>query len=301
MKAHILTAGVAVVDIVMNLDEMPTRPEKYRAKDAAIVGGGCGGNAAVAISRLGGQSSLAARLGDDPIADMIVSGLVADNVNCDLVKRFSGSRSSFSSIFIDAFGERQIVNFRDAGLPESANWLRESVPVFDAALVDNRWTDGALALMEIAKARGKPGVLDAEAPILDTERAMQMASHVIFAAQGLREYTGLENLTEGLDLAWQKLGAFVAVTDGPSGVFWRDDKNRGHVTGFKVDVVDTLGAGDVWHGAFTLGLGEGMPLAEAIRFSHAAAALKCVKPGGREGAPTRSEIESFLGSNPECN
>jgi sulfofructose kinase len=62
------------------------------------------------VSRLGGDARLVTRLGEDDIADMIVAGLEADGVDCGLVRRFAGRRSSFSSIFVDSAGERQIVN-----------------------------------------------------------------------------------------------------------------------------------------------------------------------------------------------
>ena len=71
----ILVAGVAVIDFVFEVDTMPDRPQKYRARDAYITGGGNAANAAVAISRLGGRSMLAARLGDDAIADLILDSL----------------------------------------------------------------------------------------------------------------------------------------------------------------------------------------------------------------------------------
>ena len=58
--------------------------------------------------------------------------------------------------------------------------------------------------------------------------------------------------------------------------------------------VDTLGAGDVWHGAFALRLAEGADELTAIRFASAAAALKCTRPGGRMGAPSRAEVAAFL-------
>jgi sugar/nucleoside kinase (ribokinase family) len=63
---------------------------------------------------------------------------------------------------------------------------------------------------------------------------------------------------------------------------------------FKVDAIDTLGAGDTFHGSFTVALGEGQPLTDAIRFASATAALKCIKFGGMTGAPTRAEVEAFL-------
>ena len=124
----VFVVGVAVIDFVLFVDAMPRKAEKYRAREAAIVGGGCAANAAVAVSRLGGTAMLAARLGDDRIADMIVTDLEADGVDCRLVRRFPGRASSFSSIFVDAAGERQIVNFRDRDLDRSSKWLYDNFP-----------------------------------------------------------------------------------------------------------------------------------------------------------------------------
>ena len=83
---------------------------------------------------------------------------------------------------------------------------------------------------------------------------------------------------------------FVAVTAGERGVFWPG----GHQPAFKVDAVDTLAAGDVFHGSFAFGLAEGWAVGDIIRFASAAAAIKCTRFGGRLGAPTRAEVEAFL-------
>jgi sugar/nucleoside kinase (ribokinase family) len=80
-------------------------------------------------------------------------------------------------------------------------------------------------------------------------------------------------------------------------VIWLDDGELRQVPAFKVEVVDTLGAGDTFHGAFTLMLAEGMSERPAMRFSAAAAALKCTRYGGILGAPTRAEVEEFLKKN----
>jgi bifunctional ADP-heptose synthase (sugar kinase/adenylyltransferase) len=80
-------------------------------------------------------------------------------------------------------------------------------------------------------------------------------------------------------------------------VFWLDDGAKlGHLAGHPIAAVDTLGAGDIFHAAFALALAEGRGEADATRFGNAAAALKCARPGGGAGAPTRGEVETFLGS-----
>lgn len=291
----LLIAGVAVIDFVFMVDEMPRRPEKYRAKGAEIIGGGGAANAAVTVARLGGQAMLATRLGDDAIADMILAELLREGVDCRLARRLVGKRSSFSSVFIDASGERQIVNFRDMGMSFDADWLTPMLPVdFDAALCDTRWPQGGPAILNAARKLGVPAVVDAEAPIREAMDTLRAGSHVAFSLQGLRDYCGHEDVERGLRQAAAETGAWVCVTDGENGVTFLASDEAGHIAAFPVDVVDTLAAGDVWHGAFALMLGEGMGEPDAVRFANAVAAVKCTRFGGRAGVPTRAEAEAFL-------
>jgi sulfofructose kinase len=300
MKNNLLVVGVAVIDIVMNVDEIPTRAEKYRANDAIIVGGGCAANAASAITRLGANCTLATRLGQDQIGDMIIAGLKKEQVNCQWIRQYSDRRSSFSSVFIDKSGERQIVNFRDRELPATAEWLEQIPFEFDAVLADTRWPEGAMTAMKLAKSHGVPGIIDAEAPFDGAEDALHNASHVVFSAPGLRDFSSADQLSDGLKIASQRLGNFVGVTDGDNGFFWQQDGIE-HCPAFTVESVDTLGAGDVWHGAFALALSEKLPVTQAIEFSNAVAALKCTKHGGREGIPSREATETFIRNHQACN
>lgn len=291
----ILIAGVAVIDFVFSVDQMPRLPQKYRARDAAVVGGGCAANAAVAVARQGGTARLASRLGCDRIGDMIIADLEAEGVDCSLCRRFEGGRSSYSSVFVDAEGDRQIVNFRDETISFDGQWLDQLIPdEFDAALADTRWPEGACSLMRAARKQSRPGVLDAEAPLQGAEEAVRLASHVAFSAQGLRDFTGEDDLRAGLAVAAVQTGAWICVTDGEAGVTWLDEGKFENYPAFKIDAVDTLGAGDVWHGAFALGLGEGQSEIDAIRFASAVAAIKCTRFGGRSGVPDRQETEAFL-------
>jgi sulfofructose kinase len=93
-------------------------------------------------------------------------------------------------------------------------------------------------------------------------------------------------------------GASVAaVTLGERGVQWIEASAPdvvNYLPGFSVTVVDTLAAGDVFHGAYAVAIAEGQPVADAMRFASAAAAIKCAVPGGRNGAPGRGAVEGFL-------
>jgi sulfofructose kinase len=283
--ARVLCVGSSVIDFVFRLDALPTRPDKLRAQDARIVGGGCAANAAVAVARLGGEAWLAARLGDDEIGRMVVAGVEAEGVDCTLVRLTPAARSAFSSVYIDASGERQVVSFRGEGLDDSPD-LIAGAPPLDAVLADTRWTPGNLAALELARARGIPGVLDAEAPIAPA--LLAAASHVAFSRQGL---ASVSFGPPAEALASLDVPGWACVTDGADGVYVRLGP---HIPAPQIAAVDTLGAGDVWHGAFALRLAEGAEEAQAIRFANAAAALKCARPWGRLGCPTRAETERFL-------
>ncbi|MBC7156922.1 MAG: sugar kinase [Rhodobacteraceae bacterium] len=286
--ARVLCVGNAVVDFVLRVPAFTDRPEKIVASEAAIVGGGCAATAAVAVARLGGEAWLAARLGSDPVGDMILAGLQAEGVNCTLVERVEGARSSFSAVQVDAAGERQIVNFRGAGMPEGPGRVG-GAPAVGAVLADTRWTAGAAAALALARARAIPGVLDAEAPI--DPALLAAASHVAFSAQGLASLAPGLAPAAALAVVAPGLSGWACVTDGADGVHL---PGGAHLPAFAVAVVDTLGAGDVWHGAFALRLAEGADETAAVRFANAAAALKCTHPGGRAGCPDRAATEEFL-------
>ncbi|WP_422048686.1 PfkB family carbohydrate kinase [Shimia sp.] len=289
--SRILCVGAAVVDFVFHLPTLPNRAEKYGTEEADIVGGGCAANAAVAIARMGGEAVLGARLGEDSIGDMIVADLAREGVDVSHVTRTAGAQSSYSSVLIDAQGERQIVNFRGAGLVLKTDWF-DGLTDLGAVLTDTRRVDAALAALELAGARGIPGILDGEAPI--DPALMGAASHVALSMQGLRSLYPEADIEDALLQIAQEHDCWACVTDGADGVWFTEGDAVRHVTAFPITPIDTLGAGDVWHGIFALMLAEGMGAEEAIRHANGAAALKCLTKGGRAGAPSRAQLNDFL-------
>lgn len=284
---EILIAGMAVADFVFRVPAIPVEAEKYRADSMEIVVGGPAANAAIAIARLGGRAVLSTRLGEDEVADAIRNDLQAEGVDCRIRR---AGRSPLSAVAVDAAGERQIVNFRGEALAEEPEPLDGIAPA--AVLVDMGWTGAALAALALARVRGIPGVVDAEAPA--TEAVLHAASHVAFARRGLAAFTGIDDKEEALLAASRGLDGWVCVTDGAAGVSYVAEGRVETVPAFPVHAVDTLGAGDIWHGAFTLRLAEGAGEPDAVRFANAAAALKCTGFGGGRASPGRAAVEQLL-------
>lgn len=291
----VLCVGQAVQDFVFSVGAMPARAEKYRAQAFDSMGGGPAATAAVTIARLGGQALIAARLGDDDVAGLIAAELESYGVDCRLMRRFAGCRSSLSAVMVDKAGERLIVNYLDPGLPGDPAWLPDPAAMgADAVLADTRWPEGAAAMLAKARAAGLPGVLDADKPVPLDSPLLTAASHAAFSAEGLADCTGLDDPAKALARVAQATNAWVCVTLGGDGVLVQDGARQHHVPAFAVTVKDTLGAGDVWHGAFALALAEGADEQRAVRFASAAAALKTQRPGGRRGVPRRAEVDQFL-------
>lgn len=293
MATDVLVLGMATVDFVLSVGTFPTEAMKYRAEAASTVGGGPAANAAVAIARLGGRPEVVARLGDDALGDLVLADLQSEGVSTRFVHRAAGGQSSFSSVLVDGAGERQIVNFRGAGLVEAVDWI-DAVPRAGAVLCDTRWVAGAHHALSLARDWGVPGILDGEAPI--DPALFDPASHLAFSMQGLISIDPDAAADPGEAIAGlaRRTGSWVCVTDGEKGVHYTDGDTVAHQSAFPVGVVDTLGAGDVWHGAFALALSEGQPEPAAVRFACATAALKCTTFGGRKGTPKRAAVARFL-------
>jgi len=294
---RILCAGIAVLDEVFRVRTLPPPDGKVEASDFITIGGGCAANAAVAIVRLGGAVSLAAPLGgpEDTIGDRVIRGLEAQGVDCGPCVRVLGARTPVSAIFVDERGDRTIATYRDHRLnvvvPHDPGQLVAGV---DGVLVDNRFAEFVEPLCSAAMARGIPVVIDADRPTVDSHPLFRIATHVIFSGECLRATARTDDLAAGLAHMAQFTGAFLAVTDGPRPVRWRDGSAPRETPAFAIEAIDTLGAGDVFHGAFTLALLEGRQIESALRFAAAAAGLKCTKFGGSMSAPSRRDVDALL-------
>ena len=303
---EVLCTGIAVLDAVFRVAQFPVPQAKTQASELVIVSGGCAANAAIAIARLGGRARFAGPLGGpagaDPIGDRIVAALAGEQVDTAGCARVPGVASSMSAICIDPQGERAIVNYRDdrlaAARPADPTAM---VATAAAVLADNRFPEFVLPICEAARARGIPVVLDADKPTRSTDVLLTVASHVVFSAEGLRATAGTSDLGEGLARMAAATKSFLAVTDGQSGMLWLGPgkpAERRAMSAFPIEPVDTLAAGDVFHGAFALWLAQGHPERAAMRFAAAAAAIKCTRFGGITGAPARGEVEAFLAACP---
>jgi len=290
-----------VQDIVMRVENFPAPGTKVHASEFIVTGGGCAANAAVAVARLGGRAAFAGPLGgiDDEISNRIVADLTGEGIDCGGAVRVDGGTASVSLILLDTTGEKTITTRRGVNLgkvlpADPAALLGDA----DAVLIDNRFPEFVTAVCRAARQRQIPIVIDLDQATKPDDPLLALGTHVIASAEALRGTTGETGYGAGLSGLAKQFTSFLAVTDGPNGVYWLDGGALKHMPAFQVNAIDSLGAGDAFHGAFTLALAEGRALPDILRFASATAGLKCTKFGGASASPNRAAVEEFLKKHP---
>ena len=220
------------------------------------------------------------------------------------VQAFEGARSSTSAIIVDDRGERLIVGQRDTGMPSSTDWLPlERVGEMHAVLGDVRWLEGLRAVFSRARKEGVPTILDADLGAREVlPELLALTDYAIFSRPALREFNGhgtsVPDLGPVLDRVLALGPMHAGVTLGALGYRWHEkgalgNLLTGHVAPPNVDVIDTTGAGDAFHGAFALMLAEGHPVQKCVTIAAEVAARKCTRLGSRAGLPRRVDVRAL--------
>lgn len=295
---RILCIGMPVRDLTFRVPRVPARGSKENAGHFQEICGGNALNAAIAIARLGGRASICGPMGDarETPSRYIFDQMADEGIDTSHIVHMPNLVTPISAIMIDPTGERTIVTFRDpelwkVELPDADELLNDC----QAILTESRCAEFCTDLCAEARRRGIPVVVDADRAMSLREGLLTASSHLVFSSESLQETAGTSDDGEALKRIAKLTPAFLAGTRGPRGTIWLDEHGGLQESpAFPVHTVDTLGAGDVFHGAFALAVTENQELREALRFASAAAALKCTRFGGAFAAPQRAEVEALL-------
>jgi sulfofructose kinase len=301
---RILCIGIPVRDLTFRVQSVPARGSKVHASHFEEISGGNALNAAIGIARLGGRATLCGPIGDarETANRFIFERMAHEGIETTHVQHMPGIVTPISSILIDPTGERTIVTFRDpelwkVRLPDADTLLTDC----SAILIESRCAAFCTDLCADARRRGIPVIVDVDRAMSLREGLLTASSHLVFSSESLRETAGIADDGEALRKIAELTPSFLASTRGPRGTIWLDAQQALQETpAFPVHTVDTLGAGDVFHGAFALAITEQQELRQALRFASAAAALKCTRFGGALGAPQRIEVEGLLSGHPNA-
>src|SRR6478752_913977 len=299
---RILCIGMPVRDLTFRIDELPERGFKVNASHFEEICGGNALNGAIGIVRLGGRASICGPMGDarETSSRYIFDKLAEEGIETGHIVHMPGLVTPISNIMIDPSGERTIVTFRDpelwkVQLPDTDELLRDC----SAILTENRCAEFCTDLCVEARRRGIPVVVDVDRTMSLREGLLTASSHLVFSSEALQATAGIPDDGEALKKIAKLTPSFLAGTRGAQGTLWLDQQqNLRQTPAFPVHTVDTLGAGDVFNGAFALAITEGQDVPGALRFASAAAALKCTRFGGAFAAPQRAEVTELLSQSP---
>lgn len=295
---RILCIGMPVRDLTFRVGGVPGRGSKENATHFDEICGGNALNAAIGIVRLGGRASVCGPMGDikETSSRFIFDKLAHEGIETKHLVHMAGLVTPISAVMVDPSGERTIVTFRDpelwkVHLPDTETLLDDCA----AILTESRCAEFCTDLCAEAQRRGIPVIVDVDRAMSLREGLLNASSHLVFSSEPLQETAGITDDAQALKKIAKLTPSFLAGTRGPRGTIWLDENQAIQETpAFPVHTVDTLGAGDVFHGAFALAITEGQELRQALRFASAAAALKSTRFGGAFAAPQRIEVEELL-------
>lgn len=299
-RCDVVGLGCCCWDLVGIVDEYPLLDQKRPLRELRQQGGGLVATATVAVARLGGQACFIGRVGDDDWGVKTSEAFVAENVSIEGLQMMAGHTSQFAfCIAHTPTGQRSIFyKYGSWPLLEPADLNQELVRSGKVLLVDFHHPRAAIQAAKWAREAGIPSVLDIERAGVETRDLLAAIDYPVVPEHFALEYGGGGTLEVAarrfLDFGPR---AFV-VTQGASGCTAFVEGEIIFQPAFRIDpVVDTTGAGDVFHGAFAYGLALGYDLRRNLRFASAAAALKCRQLGGRAGIPSMDEVTEFLAAN----
>jgi sulfofructose kinase len=293
MTVSVACVGLAVHDQIFRLDgEFAIGSKNFASSVSTGVGGPAVG-AAMAVAGLGGTALAAVRVGGDAYADAVVAELETAGVDASCVERLDTAATSLSSVTIHGIGERTIVNHTDPALVvEAGRSVDAAVDAADVVLTDVRWVAGARRAAIRARQTGTPVVVDLDLSSDPEGRDLiALATHVVFSRGALSAWFPGEPIQDALLTVARETDAVVGVTLGASGSMWVVGTGIVKILAIPVPVVSTLGAGDVFHGAFALAIGENKPVRDAARFATTAAGLWCTFEPGSGNRLSREDVD----------
>ena len=293
-----LGVGICALDYLSILDPYPGLDEKIDVLASSIQGGGPVPTAMAALSKLGAKVAFVGKVGDDYEGKLIRSELEKFKVNTDFLIVDKKVKSLKAFIWVDKGSGKRTVALDRIKMspikPEELSFLKKVS--FKYLHLDGRDIEANIFLAKKARKDGSEVILDLGSLRENIESLFPYVDYLVVSKKFAYDYTGLKDLSQAC-LELKKIGfKCVVITISEKGCLWTDSQKVNYFPGFKIDVVDTTGAGDVFHGGFIYGLLRKWRMGKIIQFASACAALKCRKLGGREGIPTLKEVENFLKS-----
>lgn len=296
---EIVGLGLATVDVITLTPRLPRPDDVFAVDEIVVQGGGPAATALVAAARLGASTAYLGAIGAGRWGREVDVDFARYGVDATYARHGGTGEQALSVILVNAADGRRSILYRPGTLPDLAP---EEVPaaVVEGARIlhlDGGHPEAALHAARLARAAGVTVSFDGGAGEKwpGIEELLSLVDVLVVARQFATTYTGEADPAAAGPVLLRKYGPQeVVVTDGERGAWYWDGRRSLHRPAYSVDVVDTTGAGDVFHGAYLFAHLQGWGPARRLAFASATAALKCRRAGGRAGIPSREEVEAFL-------
>ncbi len=294
----VLGYGAIALDDLLYVEHYPIPDTKMPLLNSVRQGGGLTATALVAVARLGGRAAYAGVLGDDALSREAIEGLESEGVDCSYVLRQDGAGPVKAVVLIDGSTGSRTILYDSSHLT-----VRDPDTIPDDLLARVRvlFLDGRIGSSgRVVAARARrmqiPVVSDVERLTDEgVEEMMERTDHLIVGQALAALMTGYDDPARACEALWREDRVAAIVTAGNRGSWYRTaGQPVRHQAIFPVEVVDTTGCGDVYHGAYALQLARGASIPECVRYAAATAALKATRPGGRTGIPTHERVIAFM-------
>ena len=294
----LLGCGAVAVDDLLYVDRFPEPDTKMPVRSEQRQGGGLTATAMVAASRLGAKAAFMAVLGEDELSRFSIGELEREGVDCSPILYREGTRPYHSRVVVDCGSGARTIIYSAAGVtfPAPEDFSEELIGSCRVLFLDQLGAAAVPRATDFARARSIPIVSDIERIFgRTTEALLERADHLIIGVGLGRQVTGRTDPPAIVAALARSDRACSAVTAGAQGCWYSEHGGPvRHFPAFRVQVVDTTGCGDVFHGAYAASISRGEGVDRAIQIAAATAGLKATQPGGRAGIPDRAAVERFL-------
>ncbi len=292
----VIGLGVNALDLIAIIDGYPQPDTKAQFQEFDVQGGGVVATALAACARLGLRARYIGKVGGDFWSRVSLRTLSKERIDVRHVIRVKGSPGHVSLVLADRATGARTLFFRrppaDAIRPEELN--REALTAGRLLHVDGIDAAAAVQAIRWAREAGMRVTMDGERIVEGIDAVWPLVDLLVCNPGFVRATTGHAALEDGLRELADRGPARVAVTLAGEGVLGLEGGRWVRVPGFRVEIVDPNGAGDVFHGACAFGELRGWPLTWVLTFANAVAAMKCRHLGGRRGIPRLLEVADFL-------
>lgn len=298
--ARIVGIGATVFDTLYNIPSYPTEDTKMRATACKTAGGGPVGTGIVAAQKLGIQTAYVGILSDDNGGKYLKEDFEKYGVSTNLTEIKSGFRSFTSVLWLCQDTATRTCVFDKGNLPalELNNAQKQAIKDADLLMVDGNEMSAAVEAAKIARDNNSRVLYDCGGLYDGVENLLRLTDIMIPSEEFAFAHSGCRTAEEAAEWLFKTYSPqIVVITQGKKGGILFDGKNTVSYPSYPAEVVDSNGAGDVFHGAFAAGVLKGFPYIKCCHFASAVSALKCTGVGARESVPDFEKTKQYLKEN----